>query len=154
MPTSEFCIEQRQKQQQKFRKTLTLCFASSLLFHGVLALTFTDWQSQSPKSLQTKKPIEIMILQQSRGRSPGIASTTKLKPKSNPVQTTSALPSQAKPSSTKTPLNPPPQTVTPPPKVEQPQPPKVPPSEFSIPKSDSPPVSVSYTHLTLPTNGW
>jgi TonB family protein len=143
MPTSEFCIEQRQKQQQKFRKTLTLCFASSLLFHGVLALTFADWQSQSPKSLQTKKPIEIMILQQPRGRSPGIASTTKLKPKSNPVQTTSALPSQAKPSSTKTPLNPAPQTVTSPPKVEQPQPPKIQPSEPTIPKSDSPPVLTS-----------
>jgi TonB family protein len=140
MPTSEFCIEQRQKQQQKFRKTLTLCFASSLLFHGVLALTFTDWQSQSPKSLQTKKPIEIMILQQSRGRSPGIASTTNLKPESKSVQTTSAPLSKEKPSSPKTPQNPAPQTVTPPPKVEQPQPPKVPPSEFSIPKSDSPPV--------------
>jgi TonB family protein len=143
MPTSEFCIEQRQKQQQKFRKTLTLCFASSILFHGVLALTFADWQSQSPKSLQTKKPIEIMILPQSRGRSPGIASTTKLKSKSNPAQTTSALPSQAKPSSTKTPLNPPPQTVTSPPKVEQPQPRKIQPSEPTILKSDAPPVLTS-----------
>ena len=140
MPTSEFCIEQRQKERQKLRNTLRLCFASSVLFHGVLALTVADWQSQSPKSLQTKKPIEIMMLQQPQGRSPGIDSTTKPQPESNPVQTTSAPLSKEKPSSPKTPQNPAPQTVTPPPKVEQPQPPKVPPSESAIPKSDSPPV--------------
>ncbi|MFM2315303.1 MAG: hypothetical protein RLZZ04_4579 [Cyanobacteriota bacterium] len=132
MPISEFCIEQRQKERQKLRKTLRLCFACSVLFHGVLALTVTDWRSQSPKSLQTKKPIEIIMLPQPQGRSPGIVSTTEPKPASKPVQTTSVPPSKAKPLS--------PKTITSPPKVEQPQPPKVPPSESAIPKSDSPPV--------------
>jgi TonB family protein len=143
MLTSEFYIEQRQKEKQKLRKTLRLCLVSSVLFHGGLALTIEDWQSQSPQSLQIKKPIEIIILPQSGENSPGTASTTKLKPKSIPVPTTAALSAQAKPSSPKTPLNPPPQTVTSPPKVEQPQPQKIEPSEPPIPKSDSPPVLTS-----------
>ncbi len=143
MPTSKFCIEQREKERQKLKKTLALGFVSSVLFHGLLALTFAKVRSRS--SDQTEKPIELIIVEQPQIKSPEIASTPQPKPESK-----SAL--QPTPSSTaKPPLrtsqpNPAPKPVTPPAKIEQSQP-KIEPPPPKVPT----PQASQKPDLSLPT---
>ena len=59
MSNSQFCIQQRQKEQQQLKKLLIFGFASSTVLHGILAYALPRWSFESP---QAAKPIEMIIV--------------------------------------------------------------------------------------------
>ena len=60
MSSSQFCIQQRQKEQQQLKKLLVFGFAGSAVLHGILAYALPRWSLESPR--QVKEPIEMMIV--------------------------------------------------------------------------------------------
>ena len=58
MPTSKFCIQQRQQEQQRLKKLLILGFAGSMVLHGILAYALPRWSFDSPT--QVEKPMELI----------------------------------------------------------------------------------------------
>jgi TonB family protein len=124
--SSHFCLQQRQQEQQQLKKLLTVGFTSSLIFHGLLAITLPHWSIDSPKTKD--KPVELIIVD--RPEPP----KTKILPKPKPVKTVTPPPTvkqpepvkpQPKQTPTETKIVPKPEpvkTVTPPPTVKQPEP--------------------------------
>jgi periplasmic protein TonB len=74
MLTSNFCLQQRQQEQKKLRKLLTLGFVSSVVLHGILALTLPAYRFLEPD--KAEKPVEVIIVEQPK---------PKPKPKPKPV---------------------------------------------------------------------
>ena len=112
MSNSQFCIQQRQKEQQRLKKLLMFGFASSTVLHSILAYALPRWSFESPQVVE--EPIEIMIVD-------------KPKPKPKP---TSVKPPPVQAQTPSPPVKPPPvQAQTPPPKpvpkTPEPKPKKV-----------------------------
>ncbi|ELS00494.1 TonB family protein [Xenococcus sp. PCC 7305] len=59
MSTSQFCIQQRQQEQQKIKRLLILGLTSSALLHGILALAIPQWSIKSP---EIAKPLELILV--------------------------------------------------------------------------------------------
>jgi periplasmic protein TonB len=99
MSTSQFCIQQRQQEQQRVRKLLWLGLASSLVLHGILAVALP--RQLATKSPQIKKPMKLILVD---------------KPKSKPKLKETPIVPKPKPE--------PPQQKAPAPKPEPPKPPE------------------------------
>ncbi|GAB4243292.1 MAG: hypothetical protein Kow0049_32820 [Stanieria sp.] len=85
MSTSNFCFQKRQQEQQQLRKLLTVGFAGSVLFHGLLALAFPRWSVESPKARE--KPIDLIIVEKPKPKPPETKIVPKPIPKPEPVKT-------------------------------------------------------------------
>jgi TonB family protein len=85
MSTSNFCFQKRQQEQQQLRKLLTVGFASSVLFHGLLALAFPRWSVEPPKAQE--KPIDLIIVEKPKPKPPATKIVPKPIPKPEPVKT-------------------------------------------------------------------
>ena len=60
MSSSQFCIQQRQKEQQQLRKLLIFGFAGSAVLHGILAYALPRWSYEPTKAAE--KPIELILV--------------------------------------------------------------------------------------------
>ena len=60
MSNSQFCIQQRHKQEQQLKKLLILGFAGSAALHGILAYALPHLSFESPQ--QVKEPIELILV--------------------------------------------------------------------------------------------
>ncbi|NJL52051.1 MAG: hypothetical protein HC930_07190 [Hydrococcus sp. SU_1_0] len=70
------------KKQQQKKNHLALGLLGSILIHGLVVLGLSHYQDQVPESpelLQTRKPIEITIVEQPQKRSPEKLSTSQSK---------------------------------------------------------------------------
>ncbi len=110
MSTSQFCIQQRQKEQQQLRKLLSFGFAGSALLHAILAYALPRWSFESAK--QAQKPMEVIIVEKPKPEPKPVA---KPKPKveSKPI---------VEPSPKPLPEPEPVKAQTPPPSVKPPEP--------------------------------
>ena len=82
MSTSEFCIQQRKKEQQQLKKLLIFGFAGSAILHGILAYALPRWSLESPKQVQ--KPMEVIIVEKPKPE-PKPISKPKPKVESKPI---------------------------------------------------------------------
>jgi TonB family protein len=71
MLTSNFCLQQRQQEQEKLRKLLTLGFISSIVLHGILALTLPAYRFLEPD--KAEKPVEVIIVEQPKPKPKPVA---------------------------------------------------------------------------------
>ena len=60
MTNSQFCIQQRQREQQRLNKLLILGFVGSAALHGILAYALPKWSFNSPK--QAEEPMELILV--------------------------------------------------------------------------------------------
>ncbi|MEM9507145.1 MAG: TonB family protein [Cyanobacteria bacterium P01_E01_bin.35] len=110
MSTSKFCIQQRQREQQRLKKLLIFGFAGSAVLHGILAYTLPRWSWESPK--QVKEPMELILVDQPKPKpKPKIESKPvvepKPKPKPEPVKAQTPPPPVKPPEPVKTQTPPP-----------------------------------------------
>jgi periplasmic protein TonB len=99
MSSSQFCIQQRQQEQQKIKKLLLVGFSSSILLHGILAWAIPKWSKESPTA---EEPMELIVVSKPE---PKIESKPIVKPKPQPLPKPEPVKAQ-----------------TPPPPVQQPEP--------------------------------
>lgn len=140
MSTSQFCIQQRQQEQQQIKKILTFSFASSALLHGILVLALPQWSVESPK---VEKPMELIIVNKPK---PQPKPETKIEPK--PIVEPKPKP-ELKPEPVKNETLPSPVKSPEPVKSETPPPPVKPPEPIE-PQSTPPKLSTKRV-LTSPT---
>ncbi|MEM7592477.1 MAG: energy transducer TonB [Cyanobacteria bacterium P01_A01_bin.83] len=113
MSSSQFCIEQRQKEQQKLKKLLIYAFASSAVLHGILAYALSLWSLESPK--QAEEPMELIIVDQPTPKpKPKVESKPLVEPKPKPLPKPEPVKAQTPPPPVKPPE--PVKAQTPPPK--------------------------------------
>lgn len=113
MSTSQFCIQQRQKEQQRLKKLLIFGFTGSAVLHGILAYTLPRWSFESPK--QAKEPMELIIVDKPKPKpKPKVESKPIVEPKPKPVPPPEPVKAQTPPPSVKPPE--PVKAQTPPPK--------------------------------------
>lgn len=85
MSNSQFCIQQRQKEQQKTKRLLLFGLSSSALLHGILAWTMGNWSIESPKAAE---PIELIIVDKPKPQpllEPKIESKPIVEPEAQPL---------------------------------------------------------------------
>ena len=116
MSTSQFCIQQRQQEHQKLKKIFVFSFASSVLLHGILAITFPRWSFESPT--QTEQPMKLIIVDKPKPE-PQPEPKTIAEPQPKPQPEPSPEPKTIVESQPK-PQPEPVKTTTPQPSVEQP----------------------------------
>ncbi|AFZ36562.1 outer membrane transport energization protein TonB [Stanieria cyanosphaera PCC 7437] len=121
MSTSNFCFQKRQQEQRQLKKLLTVGFAGSVLFHGLLALTLPNWSVEPPKAKE--KPVDLIVVEKPKPKPP----ETKIEPKPIPK------PEPVKPQPT-----PPPAVKQPEPVKPQPTPPKPQPATKRVLTSPTP----------------
>ncbi|BAU65722.1 unknown protein [Stanieria sp. NIES-3757] len=142
MSTSQFCIQQRQQEQQQIKKILTFGFASSALLHGILVLALPQWSVESPK---VAKSMELIIVEQPKPQPKPIPETKIepkpiVEPKPKPELKPEPVKTETLPSPVKSPE--PVKTETPPPPVKRPEP---------IEPQSTPPKLSTKRVLTSPT---
>lgn len=118
MSTSQFCLQQRQREQQNLKKILLSGFVGSTLLHGVLALTIHYWSFQSLN--KTEKPIELVIVNKSKLQ-PKVETKPIVEPKPQPKIEPEPI-IKPKPEPQPQPKPEPVKTQTPPPPIKQPEP--------------------------------
>ena len=106
MTNSQFCIRQRQQEQQRLKKLLFVGFIGSAALHGILAYALPRWSFEPPQTAE--KPIEMILVDKPKP-------TPKPKPK---VESKPVVEPEPKP------IKPPEQVKaqTPPPPVKPPEP--------------------------------
>ena len=60
MSNSQFCIKQRQQEQQRLKKLLILGFAGSAALHGILAYALPRWSFEPPD--RAEEPMELILV--------------------------------------------------------------------------------------------
>ena len=60
MTNSQFCIQQRQREQQRLNRLLIAGFVGSAALHSILAYALPKWSSNSPK--QAEEPMELILV--------------------------------------------------------------------------------------------
>ena len=60
MTNSQFCVRQRQQEQQRLKKLLVVGFVGSAAFHGILAYALPRWSFEPPQT--AKEPIEMILV--------------------------------------------------------------------------------------------
>lgn len=137
MANSQFCIQQRQQEQQKTKRLLVLGLTSSALLHGILAWAMPKWSIEPPKIAE---PMELTIVEKPQ---PRIESKPIVKPKPKPI-TQPKIESKpiVKPEPKPIPQPEPIKAQTPPPVVKPPKPVKA---------KTTPPKPVPKKVLTTPT---
>lgn len=138
MSTSQFCIQQRQQEQQRLKKLLWLGLASSIVLHGILAVALPRQLATKPP--QVKKPMELILVDKPKPK-PKIKEIPIIpKPKPEPPQQKAPEPKPAPPKPPE-PKPEPPQQKAPEPKPAPPKPPEPKPQlkpEVSQPEPPTP----------------
>jgi periplasmic protein TonB len=136
MSTSQFCIQQRQQEQQRLRKLLWLGLAGSIVLHGTLALALP--RQLATKQPQVKKPMELILVDKPKPKLKPKPKETKItpKPQPEPPQQKATEPKPATPKPPE-PKPAPPQQKAPEPKPATPKPPE-PKPEVSQQKAPTP----------------
>jgi periplasmic protein TonB len=136
MSTSQFCIQQRQQEQQRLRKLLWLGLAGSIVLHGTLALVLP--RQLATKQPQVKKPMELILVDKPKPKLKPKPKETKItpKPQPEPPQQKATEPKPATPKPPE-PKPAPPQQKAPEPKPAPPEPPE-PKPEVSQQKAPTP----------------
>ncbi|MEO0834700.1 MAG: energy transducer TonB [Cyanobacteria bacterium J06642_3] len=150
MSSSQFCIEQRQKERQQLRRLLVYGFAGSAVLHGILAYALPRWSFESPK--QAKEPIELIIVDKPKPEpKPKVESKPIVEPKPKPLPKPEPVKAQTPPPPVKPPE--PVKAQTPPPKPV-PQPPAPAPSQpiVSAPISNTAQPSSLSSSFTAPSS--
>lgn len=114
MPTSQFCIQQRQKEQQQLKRLLIFGFAGSAVLHGILAYALPHWSFKSAK--QVEEPIKMVILEKPKPEPKKLESKPLIEPKPKPLPKPEPVKAQTPPPPVKPPEpiqapNPPPKPV-------------------------------------------
>jgi periplasmic protein TonB len=138
MSTSQFCIQQRQQEQQRVRKLLWLGLASSIALHGILAVALP--RQLANKAPQVKKPMELILVDKPKPKPKPKETAIVPKPKPEPPQQKAPEP-KPEPPKPPEPKPEPPQQKSPEPKSEPPKPPEPqakPKPEVSQPKAPTP----------------
>lgn len=123
MSNSQFCIQQRQQEQQRLKKLLVFGFVSSAALHGILAYALPRWSFEPPN--QAKEPMELIIVDKPKPKpkpyakryplgKPKVESKPIVEPKPKPVKPPEPVKAQTPPPPVEPPK--PVQTQTPPPK--------------------------------------
>jgi periplasmic protein TonB len=139
MSTSQFSIRQRQQEQQRVKKLLWLGLTTSIVLHGILALTLPRQLATKPP--QVKKPMKLILVDKPKPKPK--PKETQIAPKPKPEPPQQKAPEPPKPPE---PKPEPPQQKTPEPKPEPPKPklPEPKPEKAPAPKkiltSNQPPV--------------
>jgi protein TonB len=95
MSTSQFCIQQRQQEQQRVRNLLWLGLASSIVLHGILAVALPRQLATKPP--QVKKPMELILVDKPKPK-PKLKETPIVpKPKPEPPQQKAPAPKPPEP---------------------------------------------------------
>lgn len=84
MSTSQFCIQQRQQEQQRLRKLLWLGLAGSIALHGILALTLPHQLAVKPP--EVKKPMKLILVDKPKPKPKSKETKITPKPKPEPPQ--------------------------------------------------------------------
>jgi periplasmic protein TonB len=83
MSISQFCIQQRQQEQQKIKRLLILGFTSSALLHGILVWAIPKWSVEPQK---VTKPMELIIVNKPQPKpKPKVESKPIVEPKPKPL---------------------------------------------------------------------
>lgn len=107
MTNSQFCIQQRQKEQTRLNKLLIAGFASSAAVHGILAYALPKWSFDPPKTAE--EPIEMILVDKPKPKpqpQPKIESKPIVEPKPKPVKPPEPVKAQTLPPPVK-PVKPP-----------------------------------------------
>ncbi|MGF1588635.1 MAG: TonB family protein [Pleurocapsa sp.] len=99
MSNSQFCIQQRQQEQQKIKRLLVLGFTSSALLHGILAWAIPQWSLESPKVVE---PMELIIVDRPKPE-PKIESKPIVEPEPKPLPKPEPIKAQTPPPAVKPP---------------------------------------------------
>ncbi len=99
MSNSQFCIQQRQQEQQKIKRLLVLGFTSSALLHGILAWAIPRWSVESPT---VSEPMELIIVDQPKPE-PKIESKPIVEPEPKPLPKPEPVKAQTPPPAVKPP---------------------------------------------------
>ena len=138
MTNSQFCIQQRQREQQRLKKLLVAGFVGSAALHGILAYALPKWSFNSPK--QAEEPMELILVDKPKPKpkvEPKIESKSVVEPKPKPVKPPEPVKAET----------PPPPVKPPEPVAAQTAPPKPAPKPEPTPKPQPVPKKV----LTNPT---
>ncbi|MBE9045797.1 TonB family protein [Pleurocapsales cyanobacterium LEGE 10410] len=104
MTNSQFCLQQRQQEQQRLRKLLVVGFVGSAAVHGILAYALPKWSFDPPQ--QAEEPIEMILVDKPKPEpkpKPKIESKPIVKPKPKPVQPPEPVKAQTPPPPVKPP---------------------------------------------------
>jgi periplasmic protein TonB len=148
MSTSQFCIQQRQQEQQRVRKLLWLGLAASIVLHGILALALP--RQLATKQPQVKKPMELILVDKPKPKPKPKPKETKITPKPKPEPPQQKAPEPKPEPPAPQPKPEPPQQKAPEPKPEPPQPQPLTPQAKKAPApkkvltSNLPPVSKAF----------
>ena len=83
MSNSQFCIQQRQQEQQKTKRLLLLGLTGSTLLHGILVWAIPKWSLEPP---QAAKPIELIIIEKPKPQpQPKVESKPIVEPEPKPA---------------------------------------------------------------------
>ena len=135
MTNSQFCIQQRQREQQRLNKLLVAGFVGSAALHGILAYALPKWSFNSPKA---EEPMELILVDKPKPKpEPKIKSEPVVEPKPKPVKPPEPVKAET----------PPPPVKPPEPVAAQTVPPKPAPKPEPTPKPQPVPKKV----LTNPT---
>ena len=126
MTNSQFCIQQRQREQQRLKKLLVAGFVGSAALHGILAYALPKWSFNSPK--QAEEPMELILVDKPKPKpkvepkpEPKIKSEPVVEPEPQPVKPPEPVKAETAPPPVKPPEPVAAQTAPPPP-VKPPEP--------------------------------
>ncbi|MEM8830760.1 MAG: TonB family protein [Cyanobacteria bacterium P01_G01_bin.19] len=98
MTNSQFCIQQRQKEQRRLNKLLIAGFVGSTAVHGIIAYALLRWSFEPPK--QAEEPIEMILVDKPK---PKVESKPVVEPKPKPIQPPEPVKAQTPPPPVKPP---------------------------------------------------
>ena len=113
MSNSQFCIQQRQKEQRQLKKLLIFGFAGSAVLHGILAYALPRWSFETPN--QAQEPMELVMVDKPKPKpKPKVESKPIAKPEPKPLPPPEPVKAETSPPPVKP--SEPVQAQTPPPK--------------------------------------
>lgn len=96
MTNSQFCVRQRQQEQQRLKKVLILGFVGSAVVHSMLAYTLPRWSYEPTKT--AKKPMELILIDKPKPRPKSkIESQPVVEPKPKPLKPPETVKAQTPP---------------------------------------------------------
>ncbi|PSB09493.1 hypothetical protein C7B62_12840 [Pleurocapsa sp. CCALA 161] len=104
MTNSQFCIRQRQQEQQRLKKLLAVSFVGSAALHGILAYALPRWSFEPPQTAE--KPIEMILVDKPKPTpkpKPKVESKPVVEPEPEPIKPPEQIKAQTLPPPVKPP---------------------------------------------------
>ena len=102
MTNSQFCIRQRQQEQQRLKKLLAVGFVGSAALHGILAYALPRWSFEPPQTAE--EPIEMILVDKPKPKpKPKIESKPVVEPEPEPIKPPEQIKAQTPPPPVKPP---------------------------------------------------